>query len=100
MDQATRQSILKAFFGAHFHQDWPYEAANPEAIISRYAAAATPADVHSLAHAIQEYSNAFTDRELEAKLFRELGCYYCPSADGLDAKAWLEQVATQLLREK
>lgn len=45
------------------------------------------------------YSQAFaSEKEPEEKLFKELGCYFRPSIQGLSAKAWLENVANQLLR--
>jgi hypothetical protein len=39
-----------------------------------------------------------SDGELGDYLFKKLGCYYLPSADGLTNRAWLKAVAAQLLR--
>ena len=100
MNKESQQLILSSFFSAYFHEDWPCEAESPEAVIDGYVRTATPNDVRSLGHAIQDYSQAFaSNTELEEKLFTDLGCYYRPSAQGLSPKAWLENVANQLLRK-
>jgi hypothetical protein len=98
MNKQTQQ-LLGNFFSAYFHEDWPCEAESPEAVIAGYIRTAEPSDVRSLGKAVRDYSQAFADdKELEEKLFKELGCYYRPSAEGVSVKAWLENVANQLLR--
>ena len=100
MKKQTEQLLLGNFFSAYFHEDWPCEAETPEVVVAGYVRTATPSDVRSLAEAIRNYSAEFAnDMELEEKLFKDLGCYYRPSAEGLSAKAWLESVANQLFRE-
>ncbi len=88
------------FFSAYFHQDFLYDAGTTDAVVAEYARSATARDVRSVAEAILDYSKRFySDQELEQALFKELGCYYRPSATGLSARAWLEGVANQLLKE-
>ena len=100
MNKESQQLILSSFFSAYFHEDWHCEVESAEAVIDEYVKTATPGDVLSLSQAMQDYSQAFTsDSELEKKLFADLGCYYCPSAQGLSAKSWLENTANQLLRK-
>jgi hypothetical protein len=99
MNKQTQQTILSDFFSAYFHEDWPCEAESPAAVLAGYIQTATPSAVRSLGQAIRHYSQSFaSDKELEEKLFTELGCYYRPSVEGLSAKAWLESVANQLLK--
>jgi hypothetical protein len=94
------EQLLSNFFSAYFHEDWPCEAESPEAVISGYVQTAPLGDVEVLAEAIRQYSGEFSnEKELEEKLFTDLGCYYRPSTLGLSAKAWLGRVADQLLRE-
>ena len=93
--------LLRNFFSAYFHEDWPCDAENPEAVVNTYVRSATKADVRSLAEAIQSYSGDHaSDDELETRLFSDLGCYYRPSADGLSANAWLRRLTDQLLRNE
>jgi len=100
MTKQTPQSLLRSFFSGYFHEDWPCEAESPQAVVAGYLRTATPSDVRSLSQAIREYSNEFaSDKELEGKLFTDMGCYYRPSEQGISAKAWLENVANQLLQE-
>jgi len=94
MKKLLHQSLLKNFFGGYFHQDWLFEAENPNAVIAEYLRTATPEDARLLGQAIREYSSEFaSDKELEEDLFNSLGCYYCPSLVGISAKEWLEGVA-------
>jgi hypothetical protein len=98
MNRQPQHSLLQNFFSAYFHEDWPCEAESPEAVVAGYVRTAKPSHLRSLSKAIQEYSREFaSDRELEENLFKDLGCYYRPSTQGLSAKAWLENVANQLL---
>jgi hypothetical protein len=89
---------LQKFFSAYFHEDWQCDDDNAEAVVRRYLRAASLTETQSLAAAIRAYLESFkNDKELEKDLFNNLGCYYAPSADGLLAKAWLNDLANQLL---
>ncbi len=91
--------LLRSFFSAYFHEDWICDDDGTKSVVTRYARNAAPADIRALGEAILDYSGGFeSDRELEEELFKDLGCYYRPSGEGLSAKAWLEGVADQLLR--
>lgn len=97
MNNEKKQSMLRTFFGAYFHEDWVCEAESPEAVVAEYSRAATLEEIRALAQAILEYTNNFaSDKELEENLFSNLGCYYQPSTVGVSAKAWLEGMASQL----
>ena len=99
MNKEAQQLLLRNFFSAYFHEDWPCEADSPESVFTGYAQSSSPHERRMLAEAILEYSRAFADdKELEESLCRDLGCYYLPSADGLSAKGWLEHAANGLLR--
>jgi hypothetical protein len=86
------------FFSSYFHQDWPEEARNPAQIISLFLSEGwTTGYLHQLAEEIRQFTAMHTDDgELERALFSELGSYYVPSADGITARAWLEDVASAL----
>jgi hypothetical protein len=100
MNKQMQLLLLRNFFSGYFHEDWLCEDESYEAVVVRYTRTAKPSDVLLLSQAIREYSNEFpSDLELEKKLFTDLGCYFCPSALGISAKAWLEGIADQLLRE-
>jgi hypothetical protein len=100
MNTQAQQSLLRNFFSCYFHEDWPCEAESPEAVVAGYLRTATARDVRSLGQAIREYSRRFAfEKDLEERLFTDLGCYYRPSAQGISAKAWLEDIADRLLRE-
>jgi len=58
--------ILKHFFSGYFHEDWQSDSGTTE------------------------------DKELEARLFSDLGCYYVPSSEGYTATVWLERIAARL----
>ena len=97
MNKETQQSLLSNFFSAYFHEDWPCDAESPEAVITEYVETATTSELRTLSQAIREYARGYnSDRELEEKLFSELGCYYRPSEQGISAKTWLETIANQL----
>jgi hypothetical protein len=90
-------SRLEKFFSAYFNEDWNCDAENPEGVVRRFKAEATPEERTMLAAAIVKYAAGFaSDKELEEGLFRELGCYYTPSGVGLSCKVWLEHIAEEL----
>jgi len=94
-----KQELLVNFFSAYFHEDWPCEAKTPEEVVTAYAKGTVSDEkIGILCKAILEFSRRFDDeKELEEKLFSELGCYYTPSADGLSPKEWLKRVVSQLV---
>lgn len=97
MSASSEDSILKQFFAGYFHEDWPDDAKGSEQVVVDYLRAASGTEVTALADAITDLAHSGrSDAELEDTLFRELGCYYVPSGSGQSAKAWLEQLTTQL----
>ena len=97
MNKAERRELLFNFFAAYFHEDWLLEAKHPDEVVTEYMSTATASELCALAEAVLDYAKDFrSDKELEKSLFPGLGCYYCPSADGLSARTWLERVAGQL----
>lgn len=90
-------SLLTKFFSTYFNEDWDCDAENSEGIVRRFIAVATPEERTVLAGAIVKYATGFaSDKELEERLFRELGCYYMPSGVGMSCKVWLEHIAEEL----
>lgn len=99
-DAMTRAGFDKArnFFSAYFHEDWAEEADTPEAVITGYLAEGwSSEEMHELASEIENLGELYVeDADLEEALFRELGCYYQPSADGMSAHAWLSALSRAL----
>ena len=86
------------FFSAYFHEDWAEDADTPEAVITGFGAEGwSSEELHELASEIENFCELYVEHaDLEAALFRELGCYYQPSADGMTAHAWLFALARAL----
>ncbi len=100
MNTQEERALLRNFFSAYFHEDWPCDAETPEAVVAGYMRRAKVGDMRSLGAAIRSLCREFSDdRDLEITLFRDLGSYYRPSLDSVSARAWLEGVARELLRE-
>jgi hypothetical protein len=98
MTSEARISVLKDFFAAYFHEDWPCEAENDEAVVRLYMRTSTPDNNRTLASAILDYTKIYSDDiTLKQMLYKELGCYYNPVVDGLSTKDWLHRIATLLL---
>lgn len=90
-------SLLNDFVGAYFHEDWNCDTENPESVVRGFVSEATPEKRTVLADAIVKYAAGFaSDKELEERLVRELGCYYMPSGIGTSCKVWLEHIAEEL----
>jgi hypothetical protein len=97
MTTQAELSILRKFFSAYFHEDWDCDADNPESVVRSFVAVATREERTVLAGAIVKYVAEFpSDKELEERLDRELGCYYMPSGVGTSCKVWLEHIAEEL----
>jgi len=101
MDQSDvhllAQFLLSEFFGAYFHQDWMLDSDDPDTIIAGYLRTVSEQVRRRVAAAIREYAARYCDdKELEERLFSDLGCEYLPSADGQSARSWLAHVVGQL----
>lgn len=98
MSSTSHHARLSQFFSGYFHEDWELEAEDPNRIIDIYLSQRTDrehlfrlaADLDALT------SSELSDDALSRLLFVELGCYYDPAADGLSARAWLQQVSCRL----
>lgn len=88
---------LQHFLGGYFHQDWLLEADEPNAMISLFLKSQPErTTTQHIAEQIRRFLNEYREDEVvERKLFEHLGCYYCPSADGLRATDWLAQLAAR-----
>lgn len=90
---SSERMALKQFFSSYFHQDWRYDAQTTTEVVYEYKRAASPPEIRRLREAIMKHLEQEDEKTLELSLESELGCYYLPSADGISAHAWLEQVA-------
>jgi hypothetical protein len=89
---------LHQFFAGYFHEDWSLDDKEPEDVIALFVSSVVhePGKAARLASLIDDYVSRTPENMLDQALFRELGCYYLPSASGLSASRWLRSVATQL----
>lgn len=87
---------LRQFFGAYFHQDWDIEYGTPEQTLSA-AIRGHEAQREELSRLVELFVEEHPDDEgLEQALWRDLGCEYLTSADGISSRAWLLDVAAKL----
>ena len=87
------------FFASYFHQDWMLDDATADDVVARFLADINhDATVRAqLAGAIRAFIARFTDdNALRDALYRELGAFYDPRADGLSGREWLQRVADQI----
>lgn len=93
----TNLADLSDFLGAYFHEDWLLESSDPDQAVRRFLASG-PTAAHRARIVVQigEYLVSKDEAGVEAGLMSDLGCYYLPSADGIEARAWLWQVANRL----
>jgi hypothetical protein len=94
-------SRLAHFLGAYFHEDWPEEADDPVGVVERYLLDhESPSERRMLADDIERFVKSIEDdASLAEALFKELLCYYDPSADNQTAREWLTDIVT-LLRQR
>lgn len=92
-----KMSDLKSFLSSYFHEDFYLEAPNPDGNIDLFLRSNPDTDqVNRIVRQIEDYLSSRDDAAIDAGLFKELGCYYWPGADGMSAKVWLLHVAERL----
>ena len=97
MNEQAQNVLLTEFFSTYFHEDFLLDADNPDAVIARYSNITNAEERRALSSAIQNFSaKVSSDEELEDKLFREYGCYYRPSGEGVSARKWLKKIVHDL----
>lgn len=90
------------FFGAVFHEDWCTEGACCAEVVSKFAEQTPDPEqllciASALRHLADEVLAAGTpDPDLEQRLYREFGCNYLFSVDGVSGSEWLNGMADQL----
>ena len=93
---AQREALFQ-FFGGYFHEDFLMEFDSPEGAVSAFVRQRGPGvDLRELGRAITMFIDEHpNDDELEGALFKELGCYYLPRADGISPRAWMLGIAAR-----
>ena len=98
MNKESDKILLAEFFSTYFHEDFLVGVASVDALIARYVDTMPKKHRLRLSKAIQRYaSESKTDTDLEDDLYRDLGCYYVPSGEGISAKSWLKKIAHDLI---
>jgi CdiI immunity protein len=89
---------LKSFLAGYFHEDWDLEVSEPDDVIFNYINSGVGGEViKAVVSQIEKYVNqSADDADAERGLLMQLGCYYLPSADGLETRSWLAHVANKL----
>lgn len=89
---------LRQFFGAYFHQDWHAEFGSPErALSAAIRHHDRTSDRQELSRSIVSFVGEHPDdKDLDAALWKELGCEYFPPGNGLSTRSWLLDVAAKL----
>jgi hypothetical protein len=89
--------ILRQFFGAYFNQDWSLDASGPDDVIRQFIEdTGSASQAAGMAELIGRFIAEASGTDLESRLFRDLGCFYMPSADGVEAADWLRHVSSLL----
>jgi hypothetical protein len=85
---------LRQFFSSYFHEDWTLDDPDEEAVISRFIAEHDDRqELARLAVLVESYA---ASRSELSSLFKELDCYFMPSAAGMTTHDWLAHVAKRL----
>ncbi|MEJ7929382.1 contact-dependent growth inhibition system immunity protein [Ramlibacter sp. AN1015] len=89
---------LRSFLSGYFHEDWDLEASGPREVVAQFLGSApNSCMLEAIVAQIYRYVGEHEDgNELERALIKDLGCYYLPSGDGVDAGAWLKSLASEL----
>ena len=97
----AQRERLHQFFAGYFHEDWPLEADSPDGVVSAFVRQRGDArELEQLSSSIMAFVDDHpNDDELGEALFKELGCYYSPIADGISTRSWLLGVAAKLMRQ-
>lgn len=96
MNDRERLELFK-FFAGYFHEDWSCDAETDSGIVATFRAASSGDERAHMADLIEAFADSYADdRALERALFKDLGCYYNPSADGRSARDWLQCISGQM----
>jgi hypothetical protein len=89
---------IERLFGAYFNQDWEMDAESPDEVIEQFIRDGIyPGHLSAIADGLDAWAAQFgDDAALEDALYKDLGGYYCPSAHGLNARLWVQHVASRL----
>jgi hypothetical protein len=99
MTTTEQTERLRQFFGAYFHQDWDADSGTPDlAISAAIRQHERPSEREELSRSIIAFAQEHPDdRDLDAALFKELGCEYFPPGNGISTRSWLLDVAAKLV---
>lgn len=89
------KSLVRDFLSGYYHEDWIEETGSDEAVIELFFSSSLSSDfVARLASEMESLSIEMRSAKAhDDVLFREYGCYYTPSADGLTASEWLMKMS-------
>lgn len=95
--KAQRERLYQ-FFAGYFHEDWSVEADSPDQVLSAFVRQrGGGCDLEELSRSIVAFVREYPkDDEIDEALFKELGCYYSPRAEGILTRSWLLSVAAKL----
>lgn len=88
---------LVELLGRGFHEGWSDEHASAEACLERLLDDATTERKQAAAAEIDALlGGGLCENQVRDVLLYEIGCWYAPEIDGLEASSWLTHVASRL----
>jgi CdiI immunity protein len=94
-----RYPDLDQFLAGRFHQDWPLDASNDLGMIELFLSEEPPEFVDSVRRQIRALIGlGLSEQELQDAVWRDFGCEYDPTIDGLSVTQWVQSVAARLDR--
>lgn len=95
------QDYINTLLKGYFHEDWAEEASNPSEVLDDFVSAIglTGDELQRLTNDLLALATQH-EGDNEGWLFRDLGCYFDPSADGQTDAEWLRDLARQLIAKK
>jgi hypothetical protein len=88
---------LAQFLGGYFHQDFLLDYGNPDGAIAAFVTGEPPESIHAACNELEQVIPLIEWMDDPEKfLWRVLGCYYLPKADGLTVADWLKHVHKKL----
>ncbi|HEN3443671.1 TPA: hypothetical protein U5D86_000394 [Yersinia enterocolitica] len=81
---------ISYLLGAYFHQDWVYDAQNPEDVIRNFVAKEQPETISLLKKELKDILDS--EQELSEYFIYQNNGYYSPSADDLTVYLWFKQL--------
>jgi hypothetical protein len=98
MSNQKYEKLMQLLEG-YFHQDWKHLYASPDDAIQAFRKEANADQLREVSAELNEAISVvrtMDNNDALVFLWKQLGCYYYPKADGTTVAEWLEHVRDQL----